>query len=77
MIRESAKRAVSDIKNNKPQPFTVNVPVKVTVQYNSPKMADFASWIPAAKRLDGTRIEMIVSDMPTAYLSFQAAMLVT
>ena len=75
MIRESARRAVTGIKEKKTQPFTVNGPVKVIIQFKTPEIADFAAWNPDVKRLDGNRIELSQPDMPAAYLSFQAAML--
>jgi D-aminopeptidase len=37
------------------------------------EMADSASRLPGAVRLDGTTIEFSSPDMPTAYTSFRAA----
>ena len=74
MIQNSAVRAVRRLKNGEaPQPFKIAEPVKGCVEFRMVEMADSASLLPGAIRLDGTSIEFTSPDMPTAYRSFRAA----
>jgi D-amino peptidase len=74
MINEAAKRAVLRLKNGTaPQPFIVQTPVKVTIEFRQPEAADRAVRLPGAKRLDGLRIEFTVPDMLAAHAGFRAA----
>ena len=60
-------------KGTAPKVFKVAEPVKVRLEFRMVEMADSASQLPGAIRLDGTTIEFISPDMPTAYRSFRAA----
>jgi len=74
MINETARRAVMRLKDGTaPQPFIVQIPVNVTIEFRQPESADRAVRIPGAKRVDGLRIDFTVSDMLTAHTSFRAA----
>ena len=74
MICAAAKRAVLRVKGGTaPQPFIVQVPVKVTIEFRQPEAADRAVRLPGAIRLDGLRIEFTVPDMLSAHAGFRAA----
>ncbi len=74
MISKAAKRAVLRLKDGTaPQPFIVQTPVNVTIEFRQPEAADRAVRLPGTKRLDGLRIEFTVPDMLTAYAGFRAA----
>jgi D-amino peptidase len=73
-IQAGAKEAVTRLRGgNAPPPFIVSKPVIGVIQFNKVEMADRASRLPGAVRLDGTRIEFSTPDMPTAYIAFRAA----
>jgi D-amino peptidase len=72
-IRESAERAILNFKTGKsPSPLLTSSPVKITVEFTSPKMADSACLLPGAVRFDGRRVEIQGSDMPLAFRAFRA-----
>lgn len=74
MISKAAKRAVLRLKDGTaPQPFIVQTPVNVTIEFRQPEAADRAVRLPGTKRLDGLRIEFTVPDMLTAHAGFRAA----
>jgi len=74
MIQNAAFRAAQRLNNGEaPQPFKVAKPVNGRVEFRMIEMADSASRLPGAVRLDGTLIEFTSPDMPTAYRSFRAA----
>jgi D-amino peptidase len=74
LIREAAKRAVWRLKDKTaPQPFVIQTPVRVEVEFRQPESADRAVRLPGAKRLDGLKIEFTLPDMLTAHASFRAA----
>jgi D-amino peptidase len=73
-IQETAKKAVSTLKEGKTtKPFVVSEPVKVTLEFRLSAMADYASRMPGAKRINATCIEMTAPDMPLAYQAFRMA----
>ena len=73
-IQTAAMRAVQRLQNGEtPKPFKVAEPVKGHIGFRMVEMADSASRLPGAIRLDGTTIEFTAPDMPTAYKSFRAA----
>ena len=74
MISKASKRAVLRLKDGTaPQPFIVQTPVKVTIEFHQPESADRAVRLPGTKRLDGLRIEFTTPDMLEAYAGFRAA----
>jgi D-amino peptidase len=74
MIRQAAQRAVQRlVQGQAVPPFKLPAPIKVVVELFSSEMADKASLLPGAKRLDGRRIELQAENMPQAYCSFRAA----
>jgi len=71
-IREGAKRAALRLKQgNVPEPFIVETPVQVTIEFIASEMADRAERLPGASR-DGTRVAATLPDMREAYLAFRA-----
>ena len=77
MIHEAAARAVLRLKaGSAPKPFVVAAPVKVTIEYLQPEMADKAARLPGVERLDGKRIEFSAPDMPAAHRGFRAAVMI-
>ncbi|HSO27540.1 MAG TPA: M55 family metallopeptidase [Anaerolineales bacterium] len=77
-ICEAAARAVGQLKvgaetGEKPRPYQVDAPVKLTIQFHMAEMADRAALLPGAERLDGVRIQIQAPDMLTAYAAFRAA----
>jgi D-amino peptidase len=73
-ICEAAAKAVRQVADGKaPDPFKLTEPITVTVEFLNSLMAELASRLPGAERLDGRRIEFGARDMPHAYTAFQAA----
>jgi D-amino peptidase len=76
LICETAERAVRQFQSGKsPSPLKVETPVNNVIEFFYSEMADKAMLLPGSKRLDGRRIEVISPDMPTAYQSFRAAVM--
>jgi D-amino peptidase len=74
MIQSAAARAVKRLgRGEAPTPYKVAEPIKGIVEFRLVEMADSASRLPGAIRLDGTRIQFTAPDMPVAYKSFRAA----
>jgi len=74
MIETAAVKAINRLKDGSaPRAFKVAEPVKITIEFRLVQMADSASRLPGASRLNGTTIEFSSPDMPTAYSSFRAA----
>ncbi len=73
LIRESAARALRRyLKGQAPAPLKVELPVTVTVEFTYSNMADLASILPGAARLDARRVAYTAADMPAAYRGFRA-----
>jgi D-amino peptidase len=71
-IREGAKRALLRLKKGDvPDPYIVDTPITVTVEFLSSEMADRAERVPGASR-EGTRVAATLSDMREAYVTFRA-----
>lgn len=76
LIQEGALRAVRQLKTGpKPALYTVTTPVEITLALHTTAMADNASLLPGAARLDAVRIQFSAADMPSAYRAFRAAVL--
>ena len=72
MICRSAERAVQRLaEGNIPDPFVLDTPITVTVEFFSSEMAERASLIPFTKRA-GTRISFTTQEMETVYKGFCA-----
>jgi D-amino peptidase len=71
-IGVAAHRALARLKkDNVPDPYVVDIPVTITVEFISSDMADRAVRIPGAQR-DGTRVAVTMPDMSAAYVAFRA-----
>ncbi len=73
-IRAGAERAVRRFMEHKaPAPLKLGAPVTFTLEYFYTTMADSASLMPGAKRLDGRRIEFTAEDIVSGFRAFRAA----
>jgi D-amino peptidase len=68
LIREAAQRALS----REGQPFVVEPPITLTVDFTSSAHLDMAELIPGTNRVSGRRIEFIHDDMLTIYKVWRA-----
>ena len=72
MICLSAKRAVERLAGgNTPDPFVLDMPITVAVEFFTSDMADRATRIPSTKR-EGTRVSLTTREMEAAYNGFRA-----
>ena len=72
MICLSAERAVERLAGGDvPEPFVLDTPITVTVEFFTSDMADRATCIPFTKR-EGRRVSLTVQDMASAYNGFRA-----
>lgn len=72
IIEDAARKATEKLKNgNAPQPFKVNAPIKMTLEFEQSDMADKASYMPGAKRGTDRCVEYTADDMLTAYRAFR------
>ena len=72
LIYMSAARAVSRLnEGNMPDPFVLDTPVRVTVEFFTSDMADRATRIPFTER-EGTRVSFTAQEMASAYNGFRA-----
>lgn len=72
MICLSAERAVERLaQGDVPEPFLLDTPITVTVEFFTSDMADRATRIPFTKR-QGTRLSLTVQEMASAYNGFRA-----
>ncbi|HSB00652.1 MAG TPA: M55 family metallopeptidase [Anaerolineales bacterium] len=68
----SAERAVERLaEGDAPDPFVLDTPITVTVEFFSSDMADRATRIPFTKR-EGTRVSLTVKEMESAYNGFRS-----
>jgi D-amino peptidase len=71
-IRLSAERAVERLaQGDVPDPFVLEAPITVSVEFFSSDMADRASRIPLTKR-EGTHVSLTAPEMGSAYNGFRA-----
>jgi D-amino peptidase len=75
---ESAARVVVQRSSQKaaPVPYVAKTPVRLTVELVSADMADRAMLLPGANR-SGVRVSFTADDMPQAYASFRALVLLS
>jgi D-amino peptidase len=72
MICLSAERAVQRLaQGDVPEPFVLDTPITVTVEFFTSDMADRATRIPFTKR-EGTRVSLTAPEMDSAYNGFRA-----
>ena len=72
LICLAAERAVGRLaEGDMPDPFVLNNPVRVTVEFFTSDMADRATRIPFTER-DGTRVSFAAQEMASAYNAFRA-----
>lgn len=72
LICSRAQRAVERLaQGDIPDPFVLDTPITVTVEFFSSDMADRATRIPFTKR-EGTRVSFTAQEMETAYNGFRA-----
>ncbi len=72
MICLSAERAVQRlVEGEVPDPFVLDTPITVTVEFFSSDMADRATRIPFTKRA-GTRVSLTMKEMAAAYNGFRS-----
>jgi D-amino peptidase len=68
----SAQRAVERLAEGEaPDPFVLDTPITVTVEFFSSDMADRATRIPFTKR-EGTRVSLTLNEMASAYNGFRS-----
>ena len=68
LIREAAELALGSTVS----PLKLETPVVLRLQLKSSLMADYASLIPGARRLDGYTLEYVHDDYATVYKVFRA-----
>jgi len=72
MIFTGAARAVTRLQDGDvPDPFVLDMPVRVTVEFFTSDMADRASKIPFTQR-EGTRVSLTTQEMASAYNGFRS-----
>jgi len=72
LIFMTARAAVNRLADGDvPEPFVLDTPVRVTVEFFTSDMADRATRIPFTQR-DGTRVSFTAQEMATAYNGFRA-----
>jgi D-amino peptidase len=67
LIQKAASRAIKKFQVHPRDMITVDLPVKIMIEFLNPGMADRAALLPGLIRMDGRRIEMSAEDMPSAY----------
>jgi len=71
-IEDAAQRAVTRLAaKDSPAPFSLNAPVKVTVEVFTSDMADRAMHMPGVSR-DQLKLSIVAEDMPRAYSAFRS-----
>ncbi|MEP7134218.1 MAG: M55 family metallopeptidase [Chloroflexota bacterium] len=72
LIYLTAARAVNRlVDSDVPEPFVIEAPFRVTVEFFTSDMADRASLVPGAQRAD-TRVSIATKDMVSTYRGFRA-----
>jgi D-amino peptidase len=71
LIYEAACRAVERLsEGDVTDPFVLDMPIRVTIEFFSSDMADRASKMPSTQR-EGTRVSFTAQEMETAYVAFR------
>jgi D-amino peptidase len=72
LIESAARRAVEKLKAGKaPQPLKIEAPITMLLEFVQSEMADKASIMPGAKRLEDRKVQYIADDMVTIYYAFR------
>jgi len=72
-ICEAVARAVTKLKSGQgAEPFIVQVPVRLAIEFKFPHQADSAALLPGVRRLSGVRLEFMGDDMVTTMRAFRA-----
>ena len=72
MITDGARRAIQNLKRGGvPEPFILDDPILVTVDFMNSSMADHAMRVPGSMREDN-RVSVEAPDMAAAYAAFRA-----
>jgi D-amino peptidase len=72
LIQKAAAKAVNRLSRRKaPDPFVLEEPILLSVEFFNSVMADHAMRMPGAER-DGTSVTLTLPDMLTAYNAFRA-----
>ena len=72
LIFTTAARAITRLTDGDvPDPFVLDTPVRVTIEFFTSDMADRATRIPFTQR-DGTRVSLTTQEMASAYNGFRA-----
>lgn len=72
LIRETAERAVKNLKGGKaPAPLSTSKPVTLKIEFNNALQTDRASVVLGVERLDGRLLKLQVPDMAEAYRAFR------
>ena len=72
LIFATAARAITRLTDGDvPDPFVLDTPVRVTIEFFTSDMADRATRIPFTQR-DGTRVSLTTQEMASAYNGFRA-----
>jgi len=66
-LRESVKRGVAKLKQNKVKPLITKKPVKMEMTFIASHFADVADLLPIVKRIDGLNVEYTARNMFEAY----------
>lgn len=75
LIRETARRAVAGFLDGQhPAPLSIELPVRITIEFLTTVMADTAAILPILRRVDGRRVEFEASSMPEAYRLFRSTL---
>lgn len=73
LIEQAAARGVDHLLSDPPpQPFRLEPPITVIVEFTKSEMADAASLMPGARRAEGRRVVFVARDMPEAYRAFRS-----
>jgi D-amino peptidase len=73
LIEQCAAKGVDHLLGERPpQPFRLQAPITVTVEFVKSEQADAAAIMPGARRGSGKQVEFIAADMPEAYRAFRS-----
>ena len=73
LIEDAAEHALRRLANKQsPQPFKVEAPITMVLEFVQSEMADKAAIMPGAARLEDRKVQYIADDMVTIYFAFRA-----
>jgi len=74
-LREAAKRAVANFRQNKVKPLKARRPVKMRITFLMSHFADVAELLPMVNRTDGLNVEYTAKNIIEAYKIFELLVL--